>query len=37
MEETAAERSPVGELVANYLVRNKPAYKDTSQEAYNGI
>ncbi len=35
MEVVTAKRTPVGELVAHYLMGNKPAYEDASQEADN--
>ena len=34
VEETSPQRSPVGELVMNYAVGNKPSDEDTGQEAY---
>ena len=36
MEEWAAQCTPVGELVAHYLVRHKPADEDTGKETYDG-
>ncbi len=34
VEETSWQRSPVGELVAYYLMRYEPTNKDAGQEAY---
>ena len=36
VEETSAQRAPVGELVAYHLVGQKPTDKDTGQETDDG-
>ena len=36
MEETATEGSPIGKLIVDNLMRNKPSDENTGKEAYNG-